>query len=245
MNKTKTMKYIILVFFISCTISFNCAWAQELSIYTENNPPTSYLRNGKLEGMAVKIVQRILQHLGQPDTIELVPWARGYNLALKKENIALFAATRLPQREKLFKWVGPIYSQTWGFYKRKGNPLQITTLEDAKKVDRIGVYRADAKKQYLENKGFANLIATADNTTNVRHLMRGNITLWISSDLNMPYIARQAGVEPDQIERAYAIKSVDNYIVFSVMTSDKIVEAWQKALDAIKKDTTSSALFTK
>lgn len=47
--------------------------AQELLIYTENNPPASYMVNNRLEGSAVEIVCKILHHLGQPDTIEIVP----------------------------------------------------------------------------------------------------------------------------------------------------------------------------
>lgn len=224
--------YPLFILYILVTVSVS---AQELLIYTENNPPASYMVNDRLEGNAVEIVRKILHHLGQPDTIELVPWARGYTLALKKPNVALFSATRLPQREKLFKWVGPIYSQTWVFYKKKHNQNIIRSLDDAKKVDRIGVYRQDAKKMFLEKNGFTNLVETTDNTTNILHLLSGNIDLWISSNYNMPYIASQAGVDPIQLENAYNIKVVDNYIVFSLQTPDTIVNAWQQALDEIYK----------
>jgi polar amino acid transport system substrate-binding protein len=229
--------YLFFIPFLLITASVS---AQGLLIYTENNPPASYMVNDRLEGNAVNIVRKILHHLGQSDTIELVPWARGYNLALKKPNVALFSTTRLPEREKLFKWVGPLYTQTWVLYKKKGNPIRIASLEDAKKVERIGTYREDAKKQFLEQNGFTNLVETSDNTTNVLHLIKGNIDLWISSDYSMPYIASQAGVDSQKIEKAYTIKSVDNYIVFSIQTPDSIIEAWQQALDHIQKNKTSS-----
>jgi polar amino acid transport system substrate-binding protein len=232
------MKFYLL--FIPFLLISAAVSAQELLIYTENNPPASYMVNDRLEGDAVNIVRRILHHLGQPDTIELVPWARGYNLALKKPNVALFSTTRLPEREKQFKWVGPLYTQTWVLYKKKGNPIRIVSLEDAKKVERIGTYREDGKKLFLEKNGFTNLVDSSNNTTNVLHLIKGNIDLWISSDYSMPYIASQAGVDSQQIEKAYTIKSVDNYIVFSIQTPDSIIEAWQQALDHIKKDKTSS-----
>ncbi|MFH2067312.1 MAG: transporter substrate-binding domain-containing protein [Pseudomonadota bacterium] len=232
----KSCLFFILCFLITAPLS-----AQELLIYTENNPPASYMINDRLEGNAVEVVRKILHQLGRPDTIELVPWARGYNLALKQPNVALFSTTRLPQREKLFKWVGPLYSQTWILYKKKGNPIKIRSLDDAKRVDRIGTYRKDAKKMFLEKNGFANLVETTDNTTNIRHLLNGNIDLWISSDYNMPYIADQAGVDPEKLESAYSIRSVDNYIVFSLQTPDSIVHAWQQALDAIQgKNSTRS-----
>ena len=226
------MKYYpLLILFLLSTVP---ATAQELTIYTENNPPASYVVNGRLEGIAVEAVRKILHHLNQPDTIEIVPWARGYNLALKQPNVALFSTTRLPQREKLFKWVGPLYTQKWAFFKKKGSRFNISSLEDAKKVDRIGTYRQDAKKMFLEKNGFTNLVDTTDNTINAIHLLNGNIDLWVSSDFNMPYIARQAGVDPDKIETAFIIRSVDNYIVFSLPTPDAIVNEWQRALGEIK-----------
>jgi polar amino acid transport system substrate-binding protein len=231
------MKFYL--FFISCLLITTSVSAQELLIYTENNPPASYMVNDRPEGDAVNIVREILHRLGQPDTIELVPWARGYNLALKKPYVALFSTTRSPEREKLFKWVGPLYSHKWAFFKKRGNPIRISSLKDAKKVERIGTYREDAKKQFLEQNGFTNLVETSNNTTNVLHLMKGNIDLWISSDFSMPYIANQAGLNSQEIEKAYTIKSVDNYIVFSIQTPDKIVDAWQQTLDHIKKEKTS------
>ncbi len=98
--------------------------SKELQIFTEDSPPSTYLENGKLAGLSAEIVQEILNRLNLADTIKMVPWARGYNLALNEPGVLLFSTTRLPQREELFQWVGPLYTQTWGFYKHKGSPLQ-------------------------------------------------------------------------------------------------------------------------
>ena len=216
-----------------------------LKIYTEDSPPVNYLKNGKPAGMSVEIVQEILKRLNKKVNIDVVPWARGYKLALTKPNVALFSTTRLPQRENLFKWVGPLYTQKWGFYAKKGAKLRINSLEDAKGVDSIGTYLNDAKEQFLKKKGFTNLMTANKNVSNIRHLMKGNIDLWVSSDLNMPHLARQAGVDPGQIELAYAFRSVNNYIAFSKMTPDDIVTAWQQTLSELKRDGTYSRIVSK
>lgn len=210
----------------------------KLKIYTENSPPGNYLNKGEIKGLAVDIVSEILVRLKLPDNIQVVPWARGYALALNQPNVALFSTTRLPQREKRFKWVGPLYTQIWGFYGKKGSGLQINSLEDAKKVARIGTYHKDAKEQFLKRKGFVNLVSTNKNISNIRRLINGNLDLWVSSDFNMPYLAKQAGVDPDQLELVYAFRSVDNYIAFSNQTPDNIVKTWQQILGKIKKDGT-------
>jgi len=215
-----------------------------LKIYTEDSPPANYLKNGKPAGMSVEIVREILKRLDKKVDIETVPWARGYSIALARPNVALFSTTRLPQREKLFQWVGPLYTQMWGFYAKKGSGLQIDSLEEAKKVTRIGTYLNDAKEQFLKKRGFANLITTNKNISNIRHLMEGDIDLWVSSDLNMPYLAGQAGVSPEQLEVVYAFRSVENYIAFSNKTPDTVVAAWQKTLDEMKRDGTYSRLVS-
>ena len=213
-----------------------------LKIYTEDSPPANYLKNGKPAGMSVEIVREILERLDKKVNIEIVPWARGYSIALTRPNVALFSTTRLPQREKLFKWVGPLYTQMWGVYAKKGSGLQIDSLEGAKKVTRIGTYLNDAKEQFLKKRGFANLITTNKNISNIRHLMKGDIDLWVSSDFNMPYLASQAGVSPEQLELVYSFRSVENYIAFSNKTPDAIVATWQKTFDEIKRDGTYSRL---
>ena len=159
--------------------------ARRLRIYTEDSPPSTYMEDGRLIGLSAEIVQEIMNRLNVEATIEMVPWARGYNLALSEPNLVLFSTTRLPQRENLFQWVGPLYTQTWGFYKSKQSPLKIASIQDAQKVARIGTYRKDAKRQYLDGLGFKNLVSTNRNINNILHLVRGNIDLWVSSDFNM------------------------------------------------------------
>jgi len=207
-----------------------------VKIYTENYPPSAYVEKGTLKGLSVEIVQEILRRIGQPDTITVVPWARGYKMALSEANVALFATTRLPQREALFSWVGPLYRQRWGFYRWKGSDVRVPDMEAARKVGRIGTYHQDAKMQYLEAQGFDNLVPTNKNLTNIMHLQRGNIDLWVSSDFNLAHLARQAGVSPDRLELAYAFHSVHNYIAFSKLTSPHVVRLWQAVLGEMKSD---------
>jgi len=213
-----------------------------LEIFTEDSPPANYVENGHLKGVSVDIVREILRRLRMPDTIRVVPWARGYSLALSRPNVVLFSTTRLAQREKLFKWVGPLYSQTWGFYGRRGSGIAIHSLEEAKRIGRIGTYYKDAKEQYLQAEGFQNLVSTNRNLSNIHHLLEGSLDLWVSSDFNMPYQARQAGVDPDRLELVFPFKKVENYIAFSRKTPDEVVQRWQRTLDAIKQDGTYERL---
>ena len=207
-----------------------------LKLYTEDSPPSSYDENGRIKGLSVDIVREILRRIGQPDTIALVPWARGYQLVQSEADTALFSTTRLPQREAMFSWVGPLYRQHWGFYRWHASPIRIADIDAARQVKRIGTYRQDAKMQYLQALGFENLVSTNKNITNLTHLQRGDIDLWVSSDFNMPYQARQAGASPDQLALAYSFHTVGNYIAFAKGTSPHVIRLWQAVLDEMKSD---------
>jgi polar amino acid transport system substrate-binding protein len=207
-----------------------------LHIFTEDAAPSSYLEDGRVTGFSVEIVQELLKRIGRQDTITMVPWARGYSLALSEPDVALFSTTRLPEREDRFYWVGPLYIQTWGFYARKGSGIRISSMEEAKQVARIGTYLQDAKMQYLESLGFNNLVPTNRNITNVTHLIRGDIDLWVSSDFNMDHLVSQAGASPEQLERVFSFHEVGNYIAFSRRTSPHVVRLWQLVLDEMKND---------
>jgi polar amino acid transport system substrate-binding protein len=216
---------------------------EKMTIFSENSPPGNYIENGQLKGPAVKVVQEILRRLSLDAEIKMVPWARGYQLARTQPNVALFSTTRLPQREKLFKWVGPLYTQRWGFYAPRDTDLVIASMHAARAVARIGTYHKDAKEQYLLSRGFRNLVSTNNNIGNVRHLLEKRIDLWVSSDFNMPYIVRYAGYNPLQIKRLFSFKTVGNYIAFSRQTPDHIVHRWQAVLDDIRQDGTWARYF--
>jgi polar amino acid transport system substrate-binding protein len=219
------------------------ASGEKIAVYKENPPSGNYLEAGHLKGPAVRIVQEIMRRLSIDAAIEIVPWARGYDLARTRPNVALFSTSRLPQREAQFKWVGPLYTQRWGFYALRKSPLHFGTLAEAGQIARIGTYHEDAKEQYLKALGFGNLVCTNNNIGNVRHLMEGEIDVWGSSNFNMPFIPRSAGYDPRDLKLVMAFKTVGNDIAFSPQTADPIVREWQTALDDLRRDLAWSADF--
>ena len=216
-----------------------------VALYTEDAPPGNYVEKGEIKGFSVALVREILRRLSLPDTITVVPWARGYNTAQTVANTGVFSTTRLPQRESLFKWVGPLYRQRWGLYARKDRGLVIKKMEDARrKTWRIGTYREDAKELYLKSLGFTNLISATANTVNIRHLIDGQIDFWASSDFNMPYLVRQTNESPDILENIFTFKQVENFIAFNRDTPDEVVTAWQRTLDDIRAEGLYKRLYS-
>jgi polar amino acid transport system substrate-binding protein len=152
--------------------------------------------------------------------------------------------TRTEEREKMFKWVGPIASNKWVFFAKKGSGITLGSLEDAKKVEKIGTYKDDAAESFIKAEGFTNIDSVVNDDQNVPKLMAGRINLWIVGELQGIHKAKAKGVA-DQLEKVLDVKDTQLYIAFSKNTSDAEVAKWQAALDAMKADGSYDALIMK
>lgn len=213
------------------------ATGNELVLLTENTPPTNYINSsGQLTGSSVEIVREIMRRLGTDCPIQVLPWARAYKMALNKPMTGLFSTTRTPEREKHFQWVGPIYTQRWILYKHADNPLHISSMEDAKKVKRIGTYIADAAHSYLENEGFDNLQPVSNDMQNMYKLKSGRIDLWATGDASFHTRVTRAGMDPGMFQKAFILKEIKLFIAFSKDVPDSLIRDWQLALNRIRDE---------
>ncbi len=228
-----------LIFFASTV------FGADFRIMTEELPPFNYTEDGKVTGFSSEIVLAICERVGHAPTIKVLPWARAYKLILNEENKVLFSTTRTPQREELFKWVGPIYKPTIVFFAKKGSRLSIGSMDDAKTVKRIGTYLADAEETLLKEAGFENLESVGDDFLNPKKLLMGRIELWIAGDLEGIYKAKKAGLGSNDIEIVYEIKTKEYYIAFSKTTPNAEIQKWQAALDAMRQDGTYQKILEK
>lgn len=226
-------------------LSGRFAGAETFTIMTEEYPPFNYTADGKVTGLSTEVVQQLAKKVGHPEGIEVLPWARAYGLIQQKEGMILYSMTRTPEREAMFKWVGPVASNKWVFFAKKGSGLAIGSLEDAKKVEKIGTYKDDAAESFLKAQGFANLDSVLNDDQNVPKLMAGRINLWIIGELQGIYKAKAKGVAADQLEKVFDVKDTELYIAFSKNAPDAEVAKWQAALDSMKADGSYEALVKK
>jgi polar amino acid transport system substrate-binding protein len=212
--------------------------AEELMILTENLAPLNFVKDGILVGPAVDIVKEIQRRLGSNEQIQVYPWARAYKMALEEKNIILFGMTHTQVRHEKFHWIGPIARKRDIFAAKKGSGIKIESLEDAKKVKRIGTLRDDTKEVFLKRQGFTNLVPTHDDQRNAKKLILGRIDLWATKKPGLKTICDLAGVNYHEIEEVYSMRELDINIVVSKKTSDAIVQQWKTAFSKILVDGT-------
>jgi polar amino acid transport system substrate-binding protein len=156
------MKKLFVIMASVLLVSVQPVLSAELTILTEHQPPLNYVEGGVLVGPSVEIVGEIQRRVGSHEEIKVYPWPRAYRprayrTALKEENVVLFGTTHTELRHDKFKWIGPLATKRDIFIAKKGSGIRINSLEDAKRVNRIGTVRDDTREQYLKGKGFTNL----------------------------------------------------------------------------------------
>ena len=106
--------------------------------------------------MATELVCEILRRLGETASIQVVPWARGYQMVQRTPGTGLFATIRSAQREADFKWVGPIILAEYAYYSLKGAGLKIDQPQQLHQLGPVAVPRDWFSYQELQAAGMPN-----------------------------------------------------------------------------------------
>jgi polar amino acid transport system substrate-binding protein len=232
------MKNLIVAIASIFLFSAQPLFSAELTILTENLPPLNYVKNGELIGPSIEIVKEIQRRVGSHAKILVYPWARAYKMALEDENVVLFSMTYTKVRHDKFKWIGPLAKKKDILVAKKGSGIKIISLEDAKKVKRIGTLRDDTRERLLKRLGFTNLEPVSDEQKNAQKLVLGRIDLWTYKKPGLRTVCELAGVDYNKIEEVYHLREIELMIAFSKKTSDSIVQKWKNAFNEMLTDGT-------
>lgn len=210
--------------------------AAELRLFTEEYRPLSYSEKGKLTGMAVEVVEQLVEQTGQATHIELLPWARGYHLAQREANVGLFSMVRTPEREALFQWVGPIAQGRTSFYQRRGAGLNVRGLEDLERFTALVVPKHWYSYDYLRERGMKNLYGVPTPQHMVKMFKHGRIQLLVANNLTLGDMLAEQGMRRDEVELQFTFMANNSYIGFSKRTDPALVKRWQHALNQLARD---------
>ncbi|HEY0953899.1 MAG TPA: transporter substrate-binding domain-containing protein [Roseateles sp.] len=219
-----------------------------LNIVTEEWAPYNYAENGSVKGVSVEVVQALAGALQVPIDIRLLPSMRATVALDHQPRTMLITMLRTPDREARYKWIGPLGESSIYFYKRKGSPLAIASLEDAKKVPLICARHAGLTVSRLRDAGFTNLDASApDGRAVYRMLLFGRCDLAVSdSPLGVAHALKQMGSAPDAVvQTPVKLLSLPLFIACSKDIPDAEIARWQAALDALKGSGALQAIHRK
>jgi polar amino acid transport system substrate-binding protein len=211
---------------------------KDLTYITHQFPPFNFQNDGRLEGTSLDLLERVWDRMGMNlnrSVIEFLPWSEGYKRTLNEKNTVLFATARLPEREQLFKWAGPIGSDTKVLLTRKDKNITITGSGDLKNY-RIGVIKDDSAIQFLLNDGARkeDLVVAESSKPIIAMLQNDSIDAWAYSETAGRWLIQDSGANASDYRAAYVLGKIEAYYAFNKETPDSLVQSFQQALDNIK-----------
>ncbi len=238
----------LLIIFSSGSI-FAADPAANIRFITENSPPYNYIENGKLVGSSVDLLIEIFRNIGSLKArgdIELHPWARGYRLVQNEPGTVLFSTRRSPEREGLFRWVGPVAISPVVLMAKKKRDFELQSLADLTGLSVVTV-RSDMGEIMLNTNNVSTNIrqTVAYPDIAARMLIHGRIDMWSYGQRTALWLLKQQGAKPSDFEPVWSFGSAGGlYLAFHHDTPDSTIERFQSALDSLKRNQPDGGLST-
>lgn len=220
---------------IGLSLASPMARATDVSqILTEVYPPYNMLDfAGEPVGIAVDLLNEmfLLTDGLPPVDIEVTPWSRAYREVRETPGTILFSMTRTPEREDLFKWVGPIARTSVALITKVG-----TESSDLKALS-IGVVRDDVAHQTLNALDIGDYALSFERNISsmIRKLSNGRLDA-IAYESNVTrYAMRRSGIPANDFYDARILLSGDVYYAFHKSFDDEYLKRLQLALDQLRE----------
>lgn len=223
------------------------AQAVDIVALTESVPPLNYEQDGKVVGFSSELLDLMAKEADIPIDKQALPWSRAYDMVSRQANTLIYSLARTPEREALFQWVGPISERRILLYRHRDRPdINLKSLDDARPY-RIGVARDSASAKALIKQGFAinglqdtlgpGLDLGTNDELNMKKFMARRFDLLVSLDWAAAYNAKNAGLQPDELQPVWVLDDTLSYWYgVNLATDPDVARKLNAALARLKAD---------
>jgi polar amino acid transport system substrate-binding protein len=217
--------------------------------FTENLPPLNYAGPAGAGGFSVELLRLMASEAGLSLDIQVQPWVRAMRSAAEANNTVLFSLARLPEREALFQWVGPISERRIVIYRLKQRAdIRFSSLEQLRGL-RIGAVRESAAAKRLLGLGLVpevDIEWALDDASNLRKLLAGRMDLLVMLDWAAAWNLREHKLPFASLTELAALDTSNAYWYGLHPNSDPATrQRLQTALDRLKRDGRYAKLRTR
>jgi hypothetical protein len=135
------------------------------------------IENGKGIGVYPELFYEAAARSGTKLNFRFVPWERAFREVELSNHLMTFPLTRLPKREDRYTWLIPLDRDEIVFVSID---KPIDTLEQARKLGRILVWRGSSMEIFLSQQGFTNVVPVGNTKALVRMLINGRADAWFT-----------------------------------------------------------------
>ncbi|MEW6983882.1 substrate-binding periplasmic protein [Colwelliaceae bacterium 6471] len=222
--------YLILCTLFSLANSVS-AFAEQISVVTEDAYPLQYERANKVKGPATELLTAMLDRAELSYTLEVFPWPRAYKAALNQRNTLIYSIAKTPLREDKFKWVGKIISLDYYLFGLNSLEVESSDSIESLKKYKIGTVRDSAIHEYFQNNNFEHIQIVSYPEQNINMLQNHRIELFPANIASFKISCKKLEFNCAGIVPLYKLDapSTELYFAFSKNTDDAIVEKVKKA----------------
>jgi polar amino acid transport system substrate-binding protein len=232
------LKASILTTALLCLLLGTPVSAEPYQVVTEEWAPYNYQENNQLTGMSTEIVRAIMALTGDDFEVVLLPSMRSTLTLNTRPRTIMYSLFRTPEREPLYKWVGPIVEESVQPYQLASSAQPVNSLEQLLDAPKITTRHAGLVPHTLQSLGFNNLDKTANESVQLyRMLLAGRTDLIIGDTAaGAAYYSRQLNIAPGTLRQVpVELFRSSLYIAFSPDCDDKLVAAWASALEQLRR----------
>lgn len=239
------MKKALLVAAVAALLFPAVTVAATFKAYAEVLPPLNFDENGRVGGFASELLRMMAADAGHTVQLELMPWVRAYRTVKQQPGTALYSIVRNPEREQLFRWVGPIAARRIMVYTLATRPEVVVRKPADLLRYRHGVLAASSAASSLQQLGVpaAQLEYGQSDEVNLKKLLLGRADTIVMLDWAMQWQRQQQQLDPARIRPVWTLDQRFQYwFAFNKNTDPAVLRSLQQALDRIKADGRLAAL---
>lgn len=231
--------HVIRRFLVLLLLFLSFAFAQDIAVFAGKNPPFNYRSKGEITGISVDILTHLFKENNlnfDAKNIVLDTWSAVFSQALVTPNSILITASRLPERESMFQWIGPVAQVKLGIIAKKQSHMSLSDVVNLKGYKIISIKNSAAERAFIKLGGnLQNVVRVSTPKQGFRMLEYNRADALITTDLPFIFDALQEGINVNEYELVYLLKKAPYFIATHKDMDVKIVEQLQKSLDTLKK----------
>jgi polar amino acid transport system substrate-binding protein len=210
--------------------------SKEIKVVTEFLEPYQIKNpDGTLGGFSTDVVKALFEITEDQAEIEVMPWARAYEIALHKPNILIYSIARTKIRDTKFHWIGALKEERLYFWGLKKHYTKTNYDVSALKNYKIAVSRNSNSAQYLMSQNFSNIYQLANERQNMNMLFIDRVDLILATQITIETRAKSLGYDFNELQRLNEVAALNNKlsIAFSLGTSSILVQKYQAAFQQL------------
>lgn len=219
--------------------------SETLRLVTLSYPPYEYSRNGRAEGIAVRIVQAAFGHLDTEIDIHVLPWKRALLQVRNGRAAGIFTAFKTAERQEYLDYSATVLMpQVVSVWAHKS--YDHTYDGDLASIggETIGLVEGISYGPRVDNAVAKGILRNVDlapaQEGNIRKLLLGRVNMVIMNRYSALYqLTRQKGLD-QVVELSPPVQDVPSYIAFS---KKRKLTALRDRVDGVLQDMKASGEY--